>query len=286
MLRSLLAALAAALILAAPAARRRRTTTTPTTGPSPTACSSASTPLGRAGRLLPARRRRRRADGQLDAAADPLASPRCRATKAPPRNDHRARVARRRGSSTRAAVRRPSPAPARSHAPGWVNSMTNAHGRPAPRVRRRGRRRSRLRLPGARRAAAARRRPSTKIRDAIHRTARGAFWRYPTIRLNQVNWYALMYAADATVTGDTTLLRRDLSPAAAALLRRRPRQRRRAGRQLRPGHALPLPARTVAQRADERRLGRVREHRPDLHALLRPGAPRRDAGAARLRAGR
>ncbi len=50
----------------------------------------------------------------------------------------------------------------------------------------------------------------TKIRDAIHRTARGSFWRYPTIRLNQVNWYALMYAADATVTGDNTLLKRDM----------------------------------------------------------------------------
>src|SRR3712207_9381348 len=41
--------------------------------------------------------------------------------------------------------------------------------------------------------------------------SRGSFWRYPTIRLNQVNWYALMYAADATVTGDTSLLRRDMS---------------------------------------------------------------------------
>ena len=50
-----------------------------------------------------------------------------------------------------------------------------------------------------------------EIRDAIHRTARGKFWRYPTIRLNQVNWYALMYAADATVTGDPTLLKRDMS---------------------------------------------------------------------------
>ncbi len=49
------------------------------------------------------------------------------------------------------------------------------------------------------------------IRDAISRTARGKFWRYPTIRLNQVNWYSLMYAADATVTGDPALLKRDMS---------------------------------------------------------------------------
>ncbi len=49
-----------------------------------------------------------------------------------------------------------------------------------------------------------------RIRSAIADTARGSFWRYPTIRLNQVNWYALMYAADNTVTGDTTLLKHDL----------------------------------------------------------------------------
>jgi hypothetical protein len=49
----------------------------------------------------------------------------------------------------------------------------------------------------------------TALRNAISGTARGSFWRYPTIRLNQINWYALMYAADATVTGDPTLLRRD-----------------------------------------------------------------------------
>ena len=68
-------------------------------------------------------------------------------------------------------------------------------------------------------ARAARRRRSRKLRNAIRDTARGSFWRYPTIRLNQVNWYALMYAADATVTGDPTLLKRDLRAAAAALRR-------------------------------------------------------------------
>ena len=39
------------------------------------------------------------------------------------------------------------------------------------------------------------------IADRIHRVAHTRFWRWPTIRLNQVNWYALMYAADATVSG-------------------------------------------------------------------------------------
>ena len=48
------------------------------------------------------------------------------------------------------------------------------------------------------------------IVERIHRVARSRFWRWPSLRLNQINWYALVYAADATVTGDTTLLRHDL----------------------------------------------------------------------------
>ena len=96
-----------------------------------------------------------------------------------------------------------------AHAPGWVNTMTGHGGQHlvfdaevvdglvyAYRAR------QALDLPESTVRA---------IRDAIHRTARGKFWRYPTIRLNQVNWYALMYAADATVTGDPTLLKRDMS---------------------------------------------------------------------------
>ena len=65
--------------------------------------------------------------------------------------------------------------------------------------------------PGGRASSSAcRSRPSDAIADAIDTTARGTFWRYPTIRLNQINWYALMYAADATVTGKTDLVRNDM----------------------------------------------------------------------------
>ena len=52
------------------------------------------------------------------------------------------------------------------------------------------------------------------------------------------------------------------------------------GAELRARHALPLPAARAAQPPDERGLGRVREHRPELHALLRPGAARRHGAAA------
>ena len=47
------------------------------------------------------------------------------------------------------------------------------------------------------------------IVDRIHRVAHSPFFRWPSIRLNQINWYAVVYAADATVTGEPTLLRRD-----------------------------------------------------------------------------
>ena len=120
------------------------------------------------------------------------------------------------------------------------------------------------------------------IRDAISRTARGKFWRYPTIRLNQVNWYSLMYAADATVTGDPALLKRDMSLQLRRFFNEAPGRQRVEDRQLRPRPALPLPPAHAAQRGQERRLRRVREHRPDLHALLRPGAPGRHARPARL----
>ncbi|MBE2319465.1 hypothetical protein DVA67_026075 [Solirubrobacter sp. CPCC 204708] len=126
----------------------------------------------------------------------------------PSRNDARARA-------LAARLVRPGgpyvtkPAAGQAHAPGWVNSMSGRGGQHlvfdaevvdglvyAYRAR------QELDLPAS---------TVQGIREAIHRTVRGPFWRWPTIRLNQVNWYSLMYAADATVTGDRTLLRRDMS---------------------------------------------------------------------------
>jgi hypothetical protein len=125
----------------------------------------------------------------------------------PARNDHRARVLASRLVSAPPFVT--TPGTGQSHAPGWVSSMTSGGGQhlvfDAEVVDG---------LVYAYRARAALDLPESTvvaIRDAIHGTARGKFWRYPTIRLNQVNWYALMYAADATVTGDNTLLKRDMS---------------------------------------------------------------------------
>jgi hypothetical protein len=62
------------------------------------------------------------------------------------------------------------------------------------------------------------------IRERLRRVAAGSFWRYPAIRLNQINWYAAVYTAAADATGDPSFLRRDLHAQVARFVRgiRRP----------------------------------------------------------------
>ncbi|HSD79790.1 MAG TPA: hypothetical protein VLB47_03985, partial [Solirubrobacteraceae bacterium] len=47
------------------------------------------------------------------------------------------------------------------------------------------------------------------MRDRVRRCAYDPFFRYPYVRLNQINWNSEMFAHLATMTGDTALLRRD-----------------------------------------------------------------------------
>jgi hypothetical protein len=130
----------------------------------------------------------------------------------PARNDHRARLVAKALVTAPAFIdRRPQHPPTGSqlHVPGWSSSMYTidagqhlvydaeivdglVHAWKARRE---------LDLPDA---------TARMIADRIHRVARSRFWRWPTIRLNQVNWYALIYAADATVSGRPTLVRRDM----------------------------------------------------------------------------
>jgi hypothetical protein len=130
----------------------------------------------------------------------------------PARNDHRARLVAKALVSAPAFVdRRPRNPPAGSqvHVPGWSSSMytseANQHLVYDAEI-----------VDGlvhawkARRALDLPRETARMIADRIHRVARTRFWRWPAMRLNQINWYALVYAADATVTGSPTLLRRDL----------------------------------------------------------------------------
>jgi hypothetical protein len=62
------------------------------------------------------------------------------------------------------------------------------------------------------------------IQDRLRRVALGPYWRYPTLRLNQINWYAEVYSAATEATGDTSFLLRDFRGQLAAFIRsiRRP----------------------------------------------------------------
>ena len=48
-----------------------------------------------------------------------------------------------------------------------------------------------------------------RLAFCVDRVARDSFFRYPNVRLNQINWNAELYLAAATLTGDLELLRRD-----------------------------------------------------------------------------
>src|SRR5918995_1310900 len=105
--------------------------------------------------------------------------------------------------------RPPNPRAAQAHAPGFVSTVHNFNGFQHLVVD------SEV-IDGLRHAWLARRElglseaQADLIADRIHRTAMGSFWRYPAMRLNQINWYALVYAANATVTGSPRLLRKDM----------------------------------------------------------------------------
>ena len=131
--------------------------------------------------------------------------------RGPARNDRRARRLVDELTSSPPFVEKDPPAfgDAQIHSPGWVASMTSTHSNQHLVVD------SEV-IDGLRYAWMARRElglsqgQADRIADRIHRTALGSYWRWPAIRLNQVGWYALVYAANATVTGSPRLLRHDL----------------------------------------------------------------------------
>lgn len=93
------------------------------------------------------------------------------------------------------------------HVPGWrqssaseVNQHPSIDAVAARSLRSAWLARDRVGLPDAERRA---------IRSTVSAVARSRAFRAPARLLNQINWNADLYAADATVTGDPTLLRRD-----------------------------------------------------------------------------
>jgi hypothetical protein len=105
-------------------------------------------------------------------------------------------------------VRDPQPG-SQPHAPGWVASMheerSGQHlvvdGEVTDALAMAWRARDALGLDPTARAL---------IQDRLRRVASGPYWAFPTLRLNQINWYAEVYAAAAEATGDPIWLLRDL----------------------------------------------------------------------------
>jgi hypothetical protein len=56
------------------------------------------------------------------------------------------------------------------------------------------------------------------MQDRLRRVAEGPYWRYPTLILNQVNWYGEVYNAAALATGNPLYLQRDLRGQFTALV--------------------------------------------------------------------
>jgi hypothetical protein len=128
-----------------------------------------------------------------------------------------------------------------THAPGWGGSMTSTIGMQhlvvdaevAEALAAAWRARDLLGLTPEVAAAIAQR---------LHSVAVSAFWRYPAIRLNQINWPIAIYSAAAEATGDLSLLHRDLRAQVAWFVRGVRRPRRGTAGNLGPGmrfHYLP-----------------------------------------------
>jgi hypothetical protein len=99
-------------------------------------------------------------------------------------------------------------APSQSHTPGWVGSMDNPRSAQQiaidPKVAE-----GVIFAWRARDALGLSPTTVTAIRDAIVGTAHGPFFRYPGIRLNQINWPCELYTYAAEVSGSPNLLRED-----------------------------------------------------------------------------
>jgi hypothetical protein len=106
-------------------------------------------------------------------------------------------------------IPRGAPPDPQRHVPGWTDSMSDSVSNQHAIVDAEAvdgllgawRARHELGLPD---------RTADAIANRIRRVARSRFFRWPSLRLNQINWPAQLYAAHATTTGDATLLRRDL----------------------------------------------------------------------------
>jgi hypothetical protein len=139
-----------------------------------------------------------------------LATAAARGHDGPSRNDERARrlAARLTESPPFYTGTTPSWADPMFHTPGWIGNMTGGYGvmdkaidpKIAEGLHAAWLARGALGLPDA---------VSARIADEISRVAHAPFFRFPNVRLNQINWPAELYAYEATVTGTPDLLLSD-----------------------------------------------------------------------------
>ena len=160
----------------------------------------------------------------------------------PCRNDERARaLARRLCDSPPWSERDASPeGDPQFHNPGWVESMGTRDAamdksidpKVAEALMYAWRARDVLRLP-----------PETVdlIADRISRCARGPFFRFPNVRLNQINWNCELYAHTRHRHRRYRAARERLPRAGGALLRRASPARADSGRLTEPRPRIPLP---------------------------------------------
>ena len=155
-----------------------------------------------------------------------------------------------------------------------------------------GRRGAGLRVARARRARGSRPPRRSAWPRSCSAVAHGAFFRYPNVRLNQINWNAEVFAHAATMTGDTSLLRRDyylhMRRFVAGVHRpwladHHARPCYGGSTNLGPGYRFNYLTTRPPRRRLQPRLRRVREHHRALPALVRAGARRGHAGAAARR---
>ena len=125
------------------------------------------------------------------------------------------------------------------------------------------------------------------IADRIISTAEGEFWRWPALRLNQINWYARMYRRRRPWAATGHDLHGQLLRQLQALRRRRARaDGRRHGVQPRRRATASTTSRRRPRPQVQPRLRRVREHRLRLPGRLPAGARRRHAARWTRRARR
>ena len=111
------------------------------------------------------------------------------------------------------------------------------------------------------------------IADRVSRCARGPFFRFPNVRLNQLNWNCELYAHDATVTGDAELLVNDYRAQVVRFCDGITRAALPGGSpNLGPGYRFHYLPHRPPDPPLQRRQRRVRERDGPLHPLLRAGA--------------